>query len=167
MYEIEAILKLSKDNMVISQNEEKLNAAYGPVARRFLHTKLTSGSLDMIQTNWSSTQTRVPRRSVKTNTFSAEGQNCLKRATLEVEQRFFDNETEELFADNDATLPELALTEREKVCLVLDLRKFMYKSIMSDEDWMDAINSFCKADAKFYVTQKAYEREEQFVVQQK
>ena len=65
-----AILKLSKDNAVISQNEEKLNAVYGPVARHFLHTKLTSGSLDMIQTTDTSNTTTSNPSSFNTNIVS-------------------------------------------------------------------------------------------------
>ena len=45
------MLRISKDNVILSQHEEKLNAAFGPVVRRYAYKKLTSDLLSIINMN--------------------------------------------------------------------------------------------------------------------
>ena len=98
--EVEAVLRISKDNVILSQHEKKLNAAFGPVARRYAHKKLTSDTLSIINMNvWDGKSKISPRIMMDVNDMSTAGRICRKWAILELERRFFGNDGEEIFDD--------------------------------------------------------------------
>ena len=38
--EVEVVIRISKDDIIFSQHENKINTAFGPVARRYAHKKV-------------------------------------------------------------------------------------------------------------------------------
>lgn len=119
---MEAVLRISKDNVIFSQHDKKLNAAFGPVARRHAHKKLASDRLSIINMDaWDGKSKISPRIMMDVNDISTEGRVCRKRAMLELERRFFGNDGEEIFEEMMmVNMPEMKLTCREEVHLVLD-----------------------------------------------
>ena len=109
------MLRISKDNVILSQHEEKLNAAFGPVARRYAHKKLTSDTLSIINMNvWDGKSKISPRIMMDVNDISTAGKIYRKRAILELERRFFGNDGEKIFDDMMMVdMPSVKLTNRE------------------------------------------------------
>ena len=93
----EAILRETFRLTAACQSEEKLNGAYGPVMRKYLHDNLSRGNMCVINTDlWSSSKEMIhPTRSeVNIASFSETGRICLKKALLERERIFFNNRSE-------------------------------------------------------------------------
>ena len=71
------------------------------------------------------------------NLFTGTGLARRTRVLLECERRFFNNETEETFAQSNLEF-EMKLTDREKVMLVLDPRIFWSRKVFNDAaKWKD------------------------------
>ena len=58
-------------------------------------------------------------------------------------------------------MPEMKLSDREMICLVLDKRTVGRELILDKQQWKDAIEKFKIAYSKFYVTQRAFDRNKQ------
>ena len=66
--EVEDILKISKDNVVFSQNEIKLNASFGVVSRRYAHEKITEDNLSIIDMDhWDGTNNISQQKVINVN----------------------------------------------------------------------------------------------------
>ena len=156
--EAEAILKSSKVMVILVQTEKKFIAAFGPVMRKNLHNEYTSNTMYLIHLDEWKDQIHPPRRQVPVDDFSDNGRECRKRALLEVERRFFGNNTEEVF-EEDAQEAVLKLKQRGKATLVLDKRTCYRRSIMhTEEEWKDACAALRVFYIEFYVQCKAYDR---------
>ena len=158
--EVEAVLQISKDNVIFPQHEKKLNAAFGPVARRYTHKKLASDRLSIINMDtWDGKSKISPRIMMDVNDMSTEGRICRKRAMLELERQFFGNDGEEIFEDMmTVNMPEMKLTCREEVCLVLDKQTIGREVVLDREQWKHATMIYKTAYINFYVSQKMFER---------
>ena len=158
--EVEAVLQISKDNVIFSQHEKKLNAAFGPVARRYTHKKLASDRLSIINMDtWDGKSKISPRIMMDVNDMSTEGRICRKRAMLELERQFFGNDGEEIFEDMmTVNMPEMKLTCREEVRLVLDKQTVGREVVLDREQWKHATMIYKTAYINFYVSQKMFER---------
>ena len=142
------------------QYEKKLNAAFGPVARRYAHKKLTSERLSIIDMDaWDGKSKIFPMIIMDVNDMSTEGRICRKRTILELEQRFSGNDCEEIF-DNIimVNMPEMNLTDRDVVCLVLGKQTVGREIIPDKEQWKHATIMYKKAYISFYMSHKAFER---------
>ena len=149
------MLNVSKDVCTIAQNETLLNSAFGPVMKKILYKKLKVTEMEMIDVATWGKSSRAPRKLVKVNTWSRNGRECRRRATLECERRFFGNDTESLLAANDT---RLRLSNREKAVLVLDKRTTMNGKILKKPEWREAVNALEDFYVEFYVTAKKFER---------
>ena len=120
--EDEAILRISKENIVLSQNEIKLNADFGVFYRRYAHEKITGDNLSIIDMdNWDGNKNIAQRKVINVNYMSINGINYSKRAILKLEQHLFQYEVKGVFIKTStANIPEMKLYKREKVYLVLD-----------------------------------------------
>ena len=85
------------------------------------------------------------RSEVKVESFALAGKIYRKRALLETKRRFFNNKTEETFAESNTEI-EMNLTDREKATLLLDPRTAWNKQVLDDETmWND-----CKDELKHF-----------------
>ena len=157
--EVEAILNISKDLVVLAQNEKKLNAAYGPVVRNETYKKLTSETVLVIDSdNWVKGP-RAPRKEVNVNVLSQNSRECRSRATLEHERRFFGNNTE-VTMDSEGAEAKMKLSNRETAVLILDKRTCFKSQILLDKaDWKAAIGILQNFYVDFFVRRKQYDRE--------
>ena len=117
--EFEGVLRETSRIETIYQNEEKLNSAHAPAMRKALHDSLSRDAMSLIDVdNWSSNEERThPTRSeAKVESFVVTGRICRARALLETERWFFNNKTEETFAQSNAET-QMNLTDREKLDL--------------------------------------------------
>ena len=74
--EVESIFLIIRDNGFLSQNESKLNAAFGLVARRYVHEKITGDNLSIIDMdNWDGTNNIDQRKVINVNYMSINGRN--------------------------------------------------------------------------------------------
>ena len=109
------------------QNEEKLNVACRPAMRKALHDSLPRDAMALIGVeDWSTNKERIhPTRSeASVSSFVEKGLVCITRALLECERRFFNDKTEETFAQSNSEF-ETKLTDWEKAMIVLDLSIFL------------------------------------------
>ena len=95
--EVEGVLRLQNNLTTLSQNEEKLNASFGPVLKQQTRTNLTADIIQLIDIESWSAYSKVPRLKKDVNDMSEAGRICRKRAILETERRFFGNNTEETY----------------------------------------------------------------------
>jgi len=130
--EAEAILRASKIMVTLVQTETKLIAAFAPIIRKNLHDALTSDTMDLICDRGWTDQAHPPRVPIDVNDFSDGGRAWGRRALLETERRFFDNDSDDLMSEL-AQLALLKLTQREKATLVLDKRTCGRSKILSKE----------------------------------
>ena len=88
------------------------------------------------------------RSEAKVESFTLAGKICRKRALLESERRFFNDETEETFAESNTEI-EMNLTDREKATLLLDPRTTWSKQVLDDatmwNDFKDELKCFHRA----------------------
>ena len=118
----------------ICQNEEKLNAACGPVTRKTMHD---SSSRDAIASkdveDYSANKERIyPTRSEENvNSFTGTGLVYRIRSLLECERRLFNDKTEETFSQSNSEF-KMKLKDREKAMLVLDPRICWSKKVLND-----------------------------------
>ena len=152
--EVEAVLCISKEVIVLSQNEKLLNAAFGPVMKIKLHNSLNSKTMKMIDLNNWEKNARAPRIEVDIATWSPEGIECKNRALLECERRFFGNKSEEVFGNNRF----IQLNKREQAVLVLEKRTCANKNVLSMQEWKVAIDALEGFYVGFYCTAMAYDR---------
>ena len=90
--EVEAILRIIKDNVVLSQNESKLNADFGVFDRRYAHEKITGDNLSIIDMdNWDGTKNISQLKVINVNYMYINGRNFRKRYIIELERRIFKN----------------------------------------------------------------------------
>ena len=72
---------------------------------------------------------QVPKQIVN---FTLDGLTCRKRAILELEQRFYGNDSEYTFEGSQRQIDlKLELSDRELGCMYLDLRTLLNASIMN------------------------------------
>ena len=90
--EVEYILRISRDNVVLSQNESKLNADFGVFDRRYAHEKITGDNLSIIDMdNWDGTKNIAQLKVINVNYMYINGRNFRKRYIIELERRIFKN----------------------------------------------------------------------------
>ena len=120
--EDEAILRISKENVVLSQNETKLNAGFGVFYRPYAHEVITGDNLIIIDMdNWDGNKNISEQKLINVNYMSINVINCSKQAILKFEQHFFQYEREGVFIKTSTdNIPVMKLSKREKVYLVLD-----------------------------------------------
>ena len=91
--EVEAILRIRKNNILLSQNESKLNSAFGVVARRYAHKKITGDNLSIIDMdNWGGIKNTAQQKVINVNYMSINGRNSRKQDIIELERPLFQNE---------------------------------------------------------------------------
>ena len=74
---------------------------------------------------------------MKVESFTLAGKIFRKRALLQTERRFFNNKTEDTFAESSTEI-ETNLTDREKATLLLDPRTSWNKQALDEETmWND------------------------------
>ena len=128
------MLRETSHMMKIFQNEENLNAACGPVMRKSLHDFLSRNTIALVDVeDWSANKEKIhpTRLEVSVNSFKETGIVYRTRALLECERRFFNNETEETFAQSKSDF-EMKLTDWEKDMLTLDTRICWSKKVFDD-----------------------------------
>ena len=79
---------------------------------------------------------RVPKQIVN---FTHDGLTCRKRAILELERRFYGNDSEYIFEGIQRQIDlKIELSDRELGCMYLDPRTLLNASIMNIQGWKKA-----------------------------
>ena len=135
---MEGVIRLQKRLTTLSQNETKLNAAYGPVVKQQTRADLTADNIELIDTETWITYKTPKRVEVNVNDMSDAGRVCRKRAILETERRFFGNNTENTFEEQGLQLEDIQgkveMSDRELDVLLLDPRTCGDEEVMDKED---------------------------------
>ena len=91
--------------------------------------------------------------------WSYNNKETVRRATLEMERRFMNNNDDLLtFKELDQENNEMIMSEREMAVAYLDPRLCLRSEVMPVAEWKRAKVLFVNEYIKFYVTAKAYER---------
>ena len=141
--EVEGVLRIQKHLTTLSQNEEKLNASFGPLLKQQTRTNLTAGIIELIDIESWSTYSRVPRLEKYVNDMSKAGRICRKRAILETERSFFGNHTEDTYDEqeglsNEQITKRVEMSDREFGVLLLDPRTCFDEIILDRAGWKKA-----------------------------
>ena len=94
--------------------------------------------------------TKAPRIAVDVNDFSELGRTARNRAILEIERRFFKNDTEQTF-EEQGVIGKVFLHNRVKGALCLDKRTCCDARMFSKDKWLGAREVLQKGYIDFYV----------------
>ena len=120
---VEGVLCIQQSLATSSQNENRFNGAFtGPIKQR-TRNKLMAPTIDLANLDRWVKHSNPPRVAKAVVDLTENGNICRKRALLECERRFFCNEIEVPFDEDDIEVSKrIKFSNREKGQLLLDLR---------------------------------------------
>ena len=148
--DFEGALRETSRLTTICQNEDKLNGVRGPGMRKALHDIFSRVTVTLTDAEeWSAHKEIVhPTRSEpNVDSFAEKVKVYRTRELLKCERRFFNNKTEETFAERNTEF-YMKLTDREKTVLVLE------KKICWSKSAFDGVAKWkcCESELKIHCT---------------
>jgi len=105
------------------QCETIFPGAYGFVLKTMAIGKLRSGSIKIIQQDVVTTNPTLPRVATSVSILSENGKSCMRRALAEGERRWRGCTSEDpMHPDENGIFTSVTYTERDMLCLLLDIR---------------------------------------------
>ena len=160
--EVEGVLRLQKQLTTHSQNEKKLNSAYGPILKQRTRKGLTADHIELIDTPSWKKYKNAPRVPVDVNVMTQNGRECRNRAILETERRFFLNNSKDTFEEQglpaDDIQKRVEMSDREIGTLLLDPRTSLDPELLDAAGWNKAMKIVCQEYAAIFLADKTEER---------